>query len=397
MRNIVVDFPKVTPVHKQHIELVERKGIGHPDSICDGIAEAVSVALSREYKRRYGRVYHHNTDQVELVGGEAHPKYGGGDFIEPIYILLSGRATANIGHEKIPTGMIAVKAAKEYLKQNFRNLDVDSEVKIDQKIGRGSADLTHVFEQKGVPKSNDTSFGVGYAPLSTTEQLVLKTEKYIYNGLGMKETGEDVKVMGVRNGDKITLTVACAMVSKYIKDLDSYISTMEELHSKLMDYACKQTDKEVEIHINTADDYKQGSVYLTMTGLSAEGGDDGSVGRGNRANGLITPYRPMSLEATSGKNPINHVGKIYNLLSKEIAEDIAEAGAEQVHVRLLSQIGKPIDQPLIASVEVVGDKVTGSESKADNGPLARRHRADNPDVHGRKGLHVLILFLFLFL
>jgi S-adenosylmethionine synthetase len=363
MRNIVVDFPKVTPVHKQHIELVERKGIGHPDSICDGIAEAVSVALSREYKRRYGRVYHHNTDQVELVGGEAHPKYGGGDFIEPIYILLSGRATANIGHEKVPTGMIAVKAAKEYLKQNFRNLDVDAEVKIDQKIGRGSADLTHVFEQKGVPKSNDTSFGVGYAPLSTTEQLVLKTEKYIYNGLGMKETGEDVKVMGVRNGDKITLTVACAMVSKYIKDLDSYISTMEELHSKLLDHACKQTGKEVEIHINTADDYKQGSVYLTMTGLSAEGGDDGSVGRGNRANGLITPYRPMSLEATSGKNPINHVGKIYNLLSKEIAEDIAEAGAEQVHVRLLSQIGRPIDQPLIASVEVVGDKVMEAKAR----------------------------------
>jgi S-adenosylmethionine synthetase len=356
MRNIVVDFPKINPVHKQNIELVERKGIGHPDSICDGLAEAVSRALSKEYVKRYGHVLHHNTDQVELVGGEAHPRYGGGDFVEPIYILLSGRATANVGNEKIPTGMIAVKAAKEYLKQNFKNLDVDSYVKIDQKIGRGSADLQHVFEQKGVPKSNDTSFGVGYAPLSITEQLVLKTEQYINNGLGMKETGEDVKVMGVRNKDKITLTVACAIVSKYVKDLDDYISTIEELHDKLLDHASKLTDKEVDIYINTADDYKDGSVYLTMTGLSAEGGDDGSVGRGNRANGLITPYRPMSLEATSGKNPINHVGKIYNLLSKEIAEEIAGEGAEQVHVRLLSQIGKPIDQPLMASVEVLGGK-----------------------------------------
>lgn len=356
MRNIVVDFPKINPVHKQNVELVERKGIGHPDSICDGLAEAVSRALSKEYVKRYGHVLHHNTDQVELVGGEAHPRYGGGDFVEPIYILLSGRATANVGNEKIPTGMIAVKAAKEYLKQNFKNLDVDSYVKIDQKIGRGSADLQHVFEQKGIPKSNDTSFGVGYAPLSITEQLVLKTEQYINNGLGMKETGEDVKVMGVRNKDKITLTVACAIVSKYVKDLDDYISTIEELHDKLLDHASKLTDKEVDIYINTADDYKDGSVYLTMTGLSAEGGDDGSVGRGNRANGLITPYRPMSLEATSGKNPINHVGKIYNLLSKEIAEEIAGEGAEQVHVRLLSQIGKPIDQPLMASVEVIGGK-----------------------------------------
>ncbi len=365
MRNIVVEFPKITPVHKQDVELVERKGIGHPDSICDGLAEAVSRELSKEYVKRYGRVLHHNTDQVELVGGLAHPRYKGGDFIEPIYILLSGRATADLGDQKIPVGIIAVNAAKKYLKQNFRNLDVDNYVKIDQKIGRGSADLQHVFDQKGgVPKSNDTSFGVGYAPMSITEELVLKTEKYINGGgLNMKATGEDVKVMAVRNKNKITLTVACAIVSKYVDDLDSYISTIEELHTKLLDQAAKLTDKEVEIHINTADDYKDGSVYLTMTGLSAETGDDGSVGRGNRANGLITPYRPMSLEATSGKNPINHVGKMYNLLSKEIADDIAEAGAEQVYVRILSQIGKPIDQPIMAAIELVGDKAMEAKAR----------------------------------
>ncbi len=344
---------------------MERKGIGHPDSICDGLAEAVSRELSKEYVKRYGRVLHHNTDQVELVGGLAHPRYKGGDFIEPIYILLSGRATADLGDQKIPVGIIAVNAAKKYLKQNFRNLDVDNYVKIDQKIGRGSADLQHVFDQKGgVPKSNDTSFGVGYAPMSITEELVLKTEKYINGGgLNMKATGEDVKVMAVRNKNKITLTVACAIVSKYVDDLDSYISTIEELHTKLLDQAAKLTDKEVEIHINTADDYKDGSVYLTMTGLSAETGDDGSVGRGNRANGLITPYRPMSLEATSGKNPINHVGKMYNLLSKEIADDIAEAGAEQVYVRILSQIGKPIDQPIMAAIELVGDKAMEAKAR----------------------------------
>ncbi len=28
----------------------------------------------------------------------------------------------------------------------------------------------------------------------------------------------------------------------------------------------------------------------------------------------------MSMEATSGKNPVNHIGKIYNLLSTDIAE-----------------------------------------------------------------------------
>ena len=84
-------------------------------------------------------------------------------------------------------------------------------------------------------------------------------------------------------------------------------------------------------------------------------GDDGSVGRGNRANGLITPNRPMSMEATSGKNPINHIGKIYNILAPQIAQACVDEveGLEECYVRLLSQIGTPIDHPLVASVQVL--------------------------------------------
>ena len=83
----------------------------------------------------------------------------------------------------------------------------------------------------------------------------------------------------------------------------------------------KITSRKVTVHINTADDINTGSVFLTVTGTSAEMGDDGSVGRGNRCNGLITPNRPMSMEATSGKNPINHIGKIYNILSTKLAKE----------------------------------------------------------------------------
>ena len=366
MRNIVIEYPNLLPVAKQDVELVERKGIGHPDSICDGLAESVSRALSKEYIKRYGHVFHHNTDQVELVGGGADPKYGGGDFKKPIYILLSGRATTFIDKDVFPAGEIAIKAAKEYLKNNFRYLDVDKHVIIDQKIGQGSADLMHVFNDGGIPKSNDTSFGVGFAPFSDTEKLVLETEKYITGALkkDMKATGEDVKVMGFRKKDKITLTIACAMVSKQVKDLGEYKAVIEELKDKVRDNAAKITDKEIELYVNTADDYKNDSVYITMTGLSAEGGDDGSVGRGNRANGLITPYRPMSLEATAGKNPINHVGKLYNLLSNQMSADIAkETGAEQVYVRILSQIGRPIHDPLVASLEIIGDKKTDAKTR----------------------------------
>lgn len=355
MRNIVVDFPSGKSIEKQPVELVERKGLGHPDSLCDGIAESISRSLCREYLKRYNKILHHNTDQVELIGGQADLRFGGGEVTKPIYILIGGRATTWVDKEKIPVGEIAIKAAQEYLKKNIRNLDVDHHVEIDQRLGQGSADLIGVFSKEGTPGANDTSFGVGHAPLSTTEKLVLETEKYLINS-GIKEIGEDIKVMGLRQKDKVTLTIACALVSKYIQDIDHYQSVIEELYDKLDNFIPNVTDKDVEVNINTADDYDRGIVYLTVTGLSAEQGDDGSVGRGNRANGLITPYRPMSLEAVAGKNPVNHVGKIYNLLANRIASEIAAEGAEQVYVKLLSQIGKPIDQPLIASVHVFGDR-----------------------------------------
>jgi S-adenosylmethionine synthetase len=175
----------------------------------------------------------------------------------------------------------------------------------------------------------------------------------------------------MRKNEKITLTVACAMIDKHVDDQDHYFQIKEELRGKIFDLAGEYTDREVEVFVNTGDDAEAGSVYLTVTGTSAEMGDDGSVGRGNRCNGLITPNRPMSMEATSGKNPINHVGKLYNLLSNQIAKDIATnvSGIEDVYIRILSQIGHPIDQPLIASAQVIPQdganmKVIISESEA---------------------------------
>ena len=127
------------------------------------------------------------------------------------------------------------------------------------------------------------------------------------------------------------------------------------LQEKITEVAKKHTGRHIDVHVNTADDIDSGSIFLTVTGTSAEMGDDGSVGRGNRCNCLITPNRPMSMEATSGKNPINHIGKIYNLLSTQIARECVEKvdGIEEMYVRLLSQIGKPIDYPLVASVQVL--------------------------------------------
>jgi S-adenosylmethionine synthetase len=96
-------------------------------------------------------------------------------------------------------------------------------------------------------------------------------------------------------------------------------------------------------------------MYLTVLGTSAEGGDCGQVGRGNKVNGVIALNRPMSTEAAAGKNPVSHVGKIYTLLTHRMAQEIYThvPGLSEVYIWLCSQIGSPIGQPLIASAQLI--------------------------------------------
>jgi S-adenosylmethionine synthetase len=113
-------------------------------------------------------------------------------------------------------------------------------------------------------------------------------------------------------------------------------------------------------------------VYLTKTGLSCESGDDGEVGRGNRINGLITPFRSMSLEAAAGKNPVNHVGKIYNVLSEEITREVATLHQNQVKdctVLTVSQIGRSIADPKNLNIKITmkkGEKLETIQKQVQN-------------------------------
>jgi len=372
IRNIKVEGLEQKPIEKTQIELVERKGIGHPDSLADGIAEAISRELCREYWEGCGAYLHHNTDQGEVVAGESSPAFGGGTVLRPIYILLTGRATKRFNGLTIPTESIAVGAARQYLRDTLPTLDLERDVIVDCRMGEGSTDLRDVFRLSGddcVPRANDTSFGVSHAPFSETETIVREVSRYIDTTLREKYPiiGTDVKVMGLRDGDTITLTVAAAMVDRYCSGIEEYIEIKELLADQIHQLAKQYTSRRVTADVNTADDLDSLSIFLTVTGTSAEMGDDGSVGRGNRCNGLITPNRPMSMEATSGKNPINHIGKIYNLLSSEIAHDCVSRidGIEEIYIRLLSQIGNPIDHPLVASAQILptGEIPLGSISR----------------------------------
>ena len=357
IRNINVEFMSKKAVGDQGIEIVERKGLGHPDSLCDGIADAVSVALCKEYVRKCGMILHHNTDKVQLVAGRSCPVYGGGELISPIYIMLGGRATGNFGGDEIAVDIVTTKATKEYLKKNVRNLDVESNVVVESRLGKGSSDLLSVFgnNTKAVPVANDTSFGVAHAPFSETESIVFNVENEVMAKYRDKEKaiGEDMKVMVLREKDKINLTVGDAFVSKYVDDYEHYEVIKQGLKEFVSGVAERYTSKDITTHVNMADTPE--SVYLTVTGTSAEMGDDGAVGRGNRCNGLITPNRSISLEASAGKNPVNHTGKIYNLLAGKIANEIVDSveGVREVDIKILSEIGRRIDDPKVATAQII--------------------------------------------
>lgn len=359
-RNIRIESLQQVPIERQRIELAERKGIGHPDSLADGIAESISRALSRAYLEECGAVLHHNTDQGEIVAGESLPRFGGGRVTRPIYVLLTGRASKDFEGKVIPTDAIAVKAARGYLKSTLKYLDMEQDIIVDCRMGKGSSDLQNVFRACGsnpIPHANDTSFGVGHAPFSDLENIILTVSDYLDDVVRPRNPiiGTDVKIMGLRHDDSISLTLCVAMIDRFCSGIKDYIDAVEMLKEEIGTLAKKYTDRQVSVDINVGDDYATNSLFLTVTGTSAEMGDDGSVGRGNRANGLITPHRPMSMEATSGKNPINHIGKIYNLLATQVAQESVRQieGIDELHVRLLSQIGKPIDHPFVASAQYI--------------------------------------------
>ena len=362
---VVVNELRQTPVSEQELEIVERKGLGHPDHICDAVMNEVSVSLSKEYLKRYGTVLHHNIDKALLAAGEVRRNFGGGEVKRPMLMVFGDRATYDVDGDPLPIDEIAVSTAKKWFGKNLRFVDPERHVRYQVELARGSEALRDIFSRKGkFYGANDTSAAVGYAPLTETEKTVLHTERYINSPSFKKEfpeTGEDVKIMGSREGKDLNLTIALAFVDRLIENENQYFKRKAEVVEDVTRFVKSRVKLDsVNVDINTLDKKGRGmgGIYLTVLGTSADDGDGGQVGRGNRVNGLIPLNRPTCSEAAAGKNPVSHVGKIYNLLTYEIAQHVHQkvSGVKEVYVWLLSQIGRPINEPKVAGVELILDK-----------------------------------------
>lgn len=360
MREIRIEEDRGEGPGERDVEVVERKGLGHPDTLCDSALEAISVALCREYLARAGRILHHNIDKGLLVAGASEPRPGGGRVTQAMRLVVGDRATDRIGGERIPVAEIAAAAARDWMRKHLRFVDPERHLVVQSELRPGSAELVGLYRDDH-PRANDTSAGMGFAPFTETERLVLRCEELLQASSTRElfpEVGEDVKVMGTRRGRLLHLTVAAAFVDRFVPDAASYFRRKAELEVFLREALSRELESldAIELAINTLDDPERGleGMYLTVLGTSAEAGDGGEVGRGNRPCGLITPGRPMSLEAAAGKNPVAHVGKVYQLLALELARRIHEGvpGVLGATVSLVSRIGWPLDQPWLASARL---------------------------------------------
>lgn len=356
-----------TPFSEEKMEIVERKGLGHPDTICDAVMEAVAVELAQAYLKRCGRVLHFNADKGLLVAGQVDCRFGGGSVLAPMRLVMGDRATFAWKNKRIPVTDIAEQTAYRWFKRHLPRVKPLKDVECQVELKPASEELRSVTERRKEPVANDTSATVGYAPLTPTERLVFQTEQFLNSAAFKKEfpdTGQDVKVLGVRAGRELTLTVAMPFLAPLIRSEAEYFKRKTSVKRALLSFVTRKVGTNFSPHValNVLDQRGAGEsgAYLTLLGTSAEAGDSGEVGRGNRVCGIISLLRPASAEVAAGKNPVAHVGKIYNVLAQVLAEDIYKKvqGLHDVTVWITSQIGKPISSPQAVVIEVTPSKGT---------------------------------------
>ncbi|MEM2760259.1 MAG: methionine adenosyltransferase [Nitrososphaerales archaeon] len=358
---IIVEPLEAVSTFNKRFEIVERKGVGHPDTICDLVMDRISVELSKFYMKRFGMVLHHNLDKALLVAGQSKNMFGGGSVLKPMRFIFGDRATLVVNSDAVPVEEIATETASSWFEKKLRFVKKEH-VEYKFEIGWASQQLQAIFkDHKKSIGANDTSALVGYAPLTKAETAVLETEFYV-NSKEFKsefpESGEDVKVMGFRDGNSIDLTIAMAFIDAYVSSDAFYFQRKNEMLQAIEEFHKRKGyfDK-VNVTMNNLDQEKKGieGLYLTVLGTSADSSDSGQVGRGNRANQVVSLMRPAGSEAAAGKNAVSHIGKIYNILCFKLAEDIYANvdGIQEVFVWMYNVIGKPVDKPRAVVIQPI--------------------------------------------
>lgn len=359
--NITKDYfdPAALPV-----EVVERKGVGHPDSLADALANEVSIAFSKVCLERYGLIPHHNVDKLYIGGGYYKNDYGQCDRLAPVLVRVNGRMTSTFGGVQIGIEEIQRNSVWRYLSQVMPRLTPD-DVRIDTNATQHTK-VPHWFsprDRTDVPdadnaRANDTSFCVGHWPPTLAESLAYRLERYFWepkDGIAVPrftEIGQDIKVMVLRRENELEAILCVPTISIHTSSRDRYLELIKHHQEQLeaLVGGLATDDQKIIVRVNP---YQ--SQYMLGIGSCIECGEEGMVGRGNSLNGVISSHRVHTLESWAGKNPVYHTGRVMGYLVAKLAKSVATQLHTKCTVSVLTRCGDSLFPPAMLHVATSGD------------------------------------------
>ncbi|MCX6793131.1 MAG: hypothetical protein NTY12_03815 [Candidatus Falkowbacteria bacterium] len=339
-------------------EIVERKGLGHPDTLADALAELISMEYSKYCIDNFGYVLHHNVDKFYIGAGFFKSGFGFVEKIKPVQVFINGRMSDSFGGHQINVDVLQRKTILSYLQAVLPNL-ASTDVVINSNVTQNSQ-IPYWFQPRGIEDlpeyskltANDNAVCVASYPLTTCEDLVYSLEEYFWNkeeffpSPRFKCFGQDIKVMAYRNGNAVNIGVRVPVISTFAPDKNAYNDIVAQAQKDLSLFANELVGDKYRINLEV----NANKPYMLGIGSCIECGEEGVVGRGNSSSGLISMFRPHSTEAPSGKNPKYHTGRVMNYLVTILSKAIYDELGVKNSVIAMTKNGSTLIPPYLLSI-----------------------------------------------
>jgi S-adenosylmethionine synthetase len=351
------------------VEVVERKGLGHPDTLADALAERMSVAYSRHCLERFGAVLHHNLDKLYLRGGHCRIGLGEFEMAAPVTLVIGGRVSASFGGDPVGHRELFEETARDYFSTVLPQFDHARWLRVEHATTSRSRfpawfhpQILEDLPELTCPTASDTAVVTAWWPETPAERVTLALERHVnQEGAGprYREIGQDVKILTVRRDQLLHITVNAAVHPLAATDIGTYEAITGKLRAELDQVAGSLLGgafkHQLSLNTSAANPYHGKRCYLLGTGSCLECGEEGFVGRGNTHAGYIPLHRPKSAEAAFGKNPVYHSGKVYTIHAAQIARRVFEETAAPATVTIASQHSDPLRRPSFIDVVLHAD------------------------------------------
>lgn len=344
------------------VEVVERKGVGHPDSLADALANEVSVAFSRHCLDSFGIILHHNADKLYIGGGHFRNDFGACERIKPVEVRTNGRMSNSFGGKRIDIAAIQMDAVSRYLLRVLPRLTAD-----DVAIMPNATQHTKIpywFTPRSredvpdsiAPKANDTSFCASYWPPTPAESIAYRLERYFWearDGFPVPRfpgIGQDIKTLVFREGSAIEATLCVPSISTSTRSYEHYLELI-----RYHEAALQETGEEfasahglrLVVRVNPFQ-----RLYMLGIGSCIECGEEGMVGRGNTILGISSSHRLHTQESWAGKNPVYHTGRVFGYLTAKVARAISTRLQVRCSVSAMTRCGDSLIPPRFLGVSV---------------------------------------------